>query len=59
MNTFLGVGIFLFVGTTTLPAPLKKIMDKGYVLKDDNKYHINHHRLEEAINSTFSADNSS
>jgi len=40
----------LKIPQTTLPAPLKKIMDKGYVLKDDNKYYINHHRLEEAIN---------
>lgn len=43
----------LKIPQTTLSAPLKKVVDKGYVLKDDTKYATNHHRIEESINDYF------
>lgn len=39
---------------TTLAAPLKKVVDKGYVLKDETRYYINYHRLEEIIDDILS-----
>lgn len=43
----------LKIPQTTLSAPLKKVIDKGYVMKDDAKYYVNYHRIEEMINDYF------
>ncbi len=38
---------------TTLSAPMKQLVTKGYVQKDDRKYEIAYHRIKEILNTYF------
>jgi len=43
----------LKIADTTLSVPLQKVVKNGYVLKDDSKYSINYHRIEEVVADYF------
>ena len=43
----------LKIKETTLSAPLKKLSDEGFILKDEKEYSVNHHRIEEILDAYF------